>query len=583
MTTLVYLQRTLNAFGMQYTHVSVDLQLYQTACLVQWKDPQRWTGLILHPGMMHTLMSFLGCIGTLMKASGVEVLMSAAFGCITNGKAWTNALWAYRLIIAVLLRSFYSNGAKTYLELSDYLEAAREHPTGRLWVDCLIKPTLITLMFLRGERNGDFLLQQHCLNAMLPYFFAAGHHNYARYLSWYVRHMENFPQHAKDDLLAGAHVCRHSVGGTALPADQFGEQTYIKRGKGAGGMKGISTKAEQVAVWVSSFSVCAHLDIAIEHMYGEPGNEEKPNGGADGEGQNKHKEEGEGRRKLDEADRRKIGTELDKYSHPLNEQHPGIYNICNGQVAPDIVNVQDALAIGSEQSKQFSASLSSAFHATIKKNVKSMEAMKKAVHVKGKAVYDVETLFSRLLVVGHQRNMDVADVLQYELSPVPSALIDEYGCLRKGGKSVLVKCLGVSATNPPAPEVVLVDAGQLLYHVVWPVAGTAGDLASSFGARLANYPHVSKKLVLFDRYDQEATSAKDHERTRRGIAKPVRLTPNTLLPCREAILHNATNKSLFNGILCGYPLQYNIQLVNKLDCIVTHAEADITLCSYMLQ
>ena len=211
-----------------------------------------------------------------------------------------------------------------------------------------------------------------------------------------------------------------------------------------------------------------------------------------------------------------------------------------------------------------------------------MEAMKKAVHVKGKAVYDVETLFSRLLVVGHQRNMDVADVLRFELSPVPPALIDEYGFLRKGGKSVLVKCLGVSATNPPVPEVVMVDAGQLLYHVVWPVAGTAGDLASSFGARLANYPHGSKKLVLFDRYDQEAPSAKDHERTRRGIAKPVRLTPNTLLPCREAILHNATNKSLLNAILCGYPLQYNIQLVNKLDRIVTHAEADITLCSYML-
>ena len=201
-------------------------------------------------------------------------------------------------------------------------------------------------------------------------------------------------------------------------------------------------------------------------------------------------------------------------------------------MAPDIVNVQDALAIGSEQSKQFSASLSSAFHATIKKNVKSMEAMKKAVHVKWKAVYDVETLFCRLLVVGHQRNMDVADVLQFELSPVPPALIDEYGCLRKGGKSVLVKCLGVSATNPPAPEVVLVDAGQLLYHVVWPVAGTAGDLAPCFGARLANYLHGSKKLVLFDRYYQEAPSAKDHERTRRGIAKPVRLTPNTLLPCR---------------------------------------------------
>ena len=85
--------------------------------------------------MMHTLMSFLGCIGKLMKASGVDVLMSAAFGGITsivNGKAWTNALRTCRLTIAVLLQGFYSNGAKTYQELSDYLKTAREHPTGRL-------------------------------------------------------------------------------------------------------------------------------------------------------------------------------------------------------------------------------------------------------------------------------------------------------------------------------------------------------------------------------------------------------------------------------------------------------------------
>ena len=60
-TTLVYLKRTLNTFGVQYTrHLSVDFQLYLTACLVQWNDPHRWTSLKLHPGMMHTLMSFLG-------------------------------------------------------------------------------------------------------------------------------------------------------------------------------------------------------------------------------------------------------------------------------------------------------------------------------------------------------------------------------------------------------------------------------------------------------------------------------------------------------------------------------------------
>ena len=107
--------------------------------------------------------------------------------------------------------------------------------------------------------------------------------------------------------------------GTAVPADQFGEQTYIKRGKGSGGMKGISTSPEQVdvCVCVNSFSV-----------YNEAGEEQKPHGEVDGEEKNKHKEEGEGRRRLDEADRKKIAVELEKYSHPLNYQQPVVYNIC---------------------------------------------------------------------------------------------------------------------------------------------------------------------------------------------------------------------------------------------------------------
>ena len=366
------------------------------------------------------------------------------------------------LIIAILLHNFYSNGAKTYEELNVYLETARKHPTGRLWVDCFVKPTLLSLMFLRGEPQGN----------------------------------------------------------TPILPDQFGEQTYQAR-EWFWIMKGISTSPEQVAVWVNSFSVCAHLDIAMEYMYNEAGEEQMPHGEVNREEKNKYKEEGEGRRRLDEADRKKIAVELEKYSHPLNDQQPGVYNICNGQMAPDTRNVQNALTIESEQSRQFSASLSSEFHKTIKKKVKAMELLKKAVTVNGKAIHDIETLFSRLLVVGQQRSVDIADVFQFELSPVPPALIDEYGCLRKGDKAVLVKSLSVSVTTPCAPNVLLVDAGQHLYHVVWPVFGTTGDLAASFGTRLAHYPPVSKKIILFDIYDHDAPSAKDHGRTRRGRAKEV--------------------------------------------------------------
>ena len=434
LTTLIYLEKAMRSFGMQYTHLTVDLQLYQTACLIQWNDPHRWSTLVLHSGMMHTLMSFLGCIGTLMKGSSVDIFISAAFGGlagIISGKSWNNALRAYRLITAMLLHTFYTSGAKTYQELSDYRETMRHHPTGRRWVDCLIKPTLLALMFHRGERNGDFLRQQYCLKQMLPYFFAAGHQNYARYISRYVRQMEHLPDRAKEDLLAGAHVCRHSDGATVVPEDQFGEQTYIKIGKGTGGMKGISTSAEQVAVWVNSFGVCSHLRIAMESMYLLDQTEEQPSEeDADNSGTSKkHKEEGESRRKLDEEDRNKIAYELEKHSHPLTEQHDSLYNICNGHVAPDTVNVQDALRIGEEQSSEFSLSLSNNFHPTIKKKVKTMEVIKRSVTVKGKAIYDVETLFGRLLVVGQQRGVDIADVFQYELSPVPPSLIDEYGNL----------------------------------------------------------------------------------------------------------------------------------------------------------
>ena len=129
------------------------------------------------------------------------------------------------------------------------------------------------------------------------------------------------------------------MGGTAMPVDQSGEQTHIKRGKGSEGMKGISRSPEQVSVWVNSFSVCANLVVVMEHMYNEDGEEQKPHCEVDGEEKNKHKEEGEGRKRLNEANRKKIAVEMEKYSHPLNDQQPGVYNICNGQVAQDTVNM----------------------------------------------------------------------------------------------------------------------------------------------------------------------------------------------------------------------------------------------------
>ena len=61
------------------------------------------------------------------------------------------------------------------------LEAkALQSRTCKLSLDCLIKPVLLMMVFVTAEREGDWLLHIHSVKTMVPYFFAAGHHNYAR-------------------------------------------------------------------------------------------------------------------------------------------------------------------------------------------------------------------------------------------------------------------------------------------------------------------------------------------------------------------------------------------------------------------
>ena len=124
--------------------------------------------------------------------------------------------------------------------------------------------------------------------------------------------MDYIPNKAKQALLNGGLVCLHSDEGKPS-ADQFGEQTYIKTGKGCGGLKKISKNSEQVAVWVNSFSVCAHLDYLVDDMY--TGNQNKKQNI-----EKHHKEESTARRKLDDEDRQKIQTALQNLTHPLTSQ-----------------------------------------------------------------------------------------------------------------------------------------------------------------------------------------------------------------------------------------------------------------------
>ena len=91
-----------------------------------------------------------------VKGSGIENLITSAFcelSGILSGKAWFRAMHGFQVVSTVLLRNVLATGMKTFQDLSEHLAIYRQHPTGKHWVDNLIKPTLLVLHHVARGRD----------------------------------------------------------------------------------------------------------------------------------------------------------------------------------------------------------------------------------------------------------------------------------------------------------------------------------------------------------------------------------------------------------------------------------------------
>lgn len=572
LTTLTYMQNSLVDMGMEKVHLCMDMQLYAVTKQVCWNQPRRFENVVVHPGGMHIIQSFLGCIGTLMKGSGLEMYVAAAYGGLTgifNGKSWVKALRAFRGVAAALLQRFLSTETKTFQELEAYLETARMHPTGRHWVDNFLIPVLLVHQFERAEREGDVHLKHVTMRRMLKYFFLASHVQYARYITQYLLEMRSHSDNMVDI------VCRHKEGfWNAVSADQFGEQTAIRIGKGA--LKGMTLSADLVSEWINAFPISCAVSDQFDSIY--------PDRQQGEQSQKQHKEEMKHRRALDAHDRDLVLVEVSKYPHPLEDDKPHLYNPVTGQVASTDVNVADSLVIGENMERDFIANLPKGFFNAISSPIKTMFTDKgQSKSASNRPTVDLETIFLRLLMIGQQRNIELRPLFAYELCAVPPALIDAQGCLRKGNKSGLVKRLGVVDISPSHADTVIVDVSQLFYHMVWPYGGTPSDLISSIHDRLRIYRETTKTVVVFDKYQD--TSAKDHERMRRAneTVLDYDLSVTSILPKRDAIMKSKTNKKKLASVLATFDLGEFTRMETPVDCSYSHDEADVTMVSFVLE
>ena len=136
--------------------------------------------MILRPGVMHQLIIFVGGIGVLAEIVVLYVGSKVHFWSskmLTDNKFPLNVC-ALRVIVLELLRGFVDN-ATSFDELQQYILG--EYLCRTLDEKSYMAVFLI-MLFICAERGRGFPLHFYACKKVLPYFFSAGHANYARYV-----------------------------------------------------------------------------------------------------------------------------------------------------------------------------------------------------------------------------------------------------------------------------------------------------------------------------------------------------------------------------------------------------------------
>ena len=241
---------------------------------------------------------------------------------------------------------------------------------------------------------------------MLPYYFAAGHVNYARYGLYYVCSMEKLPPHVECLFLKGQHVTRHIRGiWNGVWSDQFIESTFVRYGHSTGGIISITLKQNALKIWALSRHICCRMESQMLEMEEEMESSRV---------QLHHKEEGKARIEADRKDRDGLRSRQDSCIDPLDpKQHPdiSIVNIVSGKITPAFVNVKNSVLIGEGMLEDYEKAWPEGFYSTISEKVETMVASHKFVQIGDSNVYDLNAIYSRVIaLLSSDRDTDVKDV-----------------------------------------------------------------------------------------------------------------------------------------------------------------------------
>ena len=551
-------------------------------------------------GGFHMLMSFLGSVGNMMAGSGLEEMFEQCYATnviphLMSGKAISRALRAHFMVesaleikllevlterdkqedsrVDVMSREDWSETqdlfnrcllmeaslteiensevlGKLHLELETVKEKlSAESRTSKLWIQYINYIKLIK-MFIRAERTGDWHMHLIAAEQMLNLFAATGHIHYAKSSRLYLQLMHDLPTDYPWLFEAfekhGFHTVRRSERyWSGLWTDLTIEQVLMRSIKTRGGLtrgRGMTDTVRHQ--WVHTAHRTAAVHDAMTNFTGLKSC-----------GSEQHVELGSSRMKRDYADMNKMVRWLDD-RNPFFGEDARLRSLSTGAVAQDgdKVNCDCSEDVGRSLHQRLDNASVHEAKMKRKDQLVPLDFVYNTIRVDKKEVYiNPTTLFVRLVAIA-QREEDVSQYFQYELSAYPTSLFKD-GYMRKPVKPKLRQSLVDETVNVREGEGEFVlDGGALLHKVRWQRRSTYKDVAQQY------VTYVNQKFgqchVVFDGYD-DGPAIKDHEHQRRSIGKKASAEitieeANVAQDQQNVFLGNETNKSKFIGLLAKY-------------------------------
>ena len=539
--------------------LACDQPLYAIAKKIQWTWPEKYgeDKLFIMLGGLHTELAALKAIGHWLEDSGWDQALAQS-GVTTPGTAESflkaahisRTRHAHQLTASALYTLMTDAYEKYTTSVSDVQlltfnewrkRQEEEHPQFHFW-SLTLDFELAILVLVRSLRESNFQLYMEACRALVPWFFALNHTNYARWLPIHIRDMASLDQLTPSlvsEFKNGHFVVKKSHRHfSAVPIDQAHEQNN-KVVKGDGGAIGLTKDYAKLLRWMISGPEVSR--VISDFQASQELLKRKQSKGPD----ILHHEETKAMQTAFHKQVKALHATITEMGNPFKEASQDLLVLnSRDMIDPSVVaTVRSIQKLGQEQYDKFVVERlekgTASVYDPIKRNKLSLfscprtnEKPKEKMQIA--SLKEDCSLFSRLYVSCQVRDGNLEEFFAHENQCFPPSL-SHFGKIRHGTKSDLVACIervkGVQyATEAPSVDGVMLDGAALINMLVPGLSKTFQQYSDHvFLPYIRNKAEGAQRVdVVWDRYFSHSLKATARKRRGKGIRR--RVKPDTKIP-----------------------------------------------------